>query len=265
MAHNPTSTDARPSEAGPPPAPRARGRRWLFPLLAGVVLAAAGGFAAYSFTRAHTSQPPPLESIRATGIPSTVPTRVAGVMSLQAVRGRQAPAFTLTDQNGHTVSMSTFRGHVVVLEFMDPHCRTICPIVAQEFVEAEHRLAGRHLGVVFLAVNVNRHALSVATVAAFTDEHQLNTIPTWHFLTGKVATLHRTWTAYGIEVRTRIVKGQWTPIHSSLVFFIGPGGKERYLAAPVDDHTKSGRAYLPTPQLSAWGRGIALVAESLAR
>lgn len=187
-------------------------------------------------------------------------------MSLQPVKGRKASGFTLTDQHGRTVSLSTFRGHVVVLEFMDPTCRTICPIVASEFVEAERQLAGKHLGVVFAAVNVNRHALGVATVAKFTDEHQLNTIPTWHFMTGPVATLQAIWNHYGILVHTRKVHGKWTPVHSSLVFFIGPNGKERYLAAPVDDHHKTAahKAYLPKPQLSAWGQGIAQVAESLA-
>jgi hypothetical protein len=52
-------------------------------------------------------------------------------------------------------------------------------------------------------------------------------------------------------------------VHTSAVYFIGPGGTERYVAAPMADHTSSGRAYLPAAQIAAWDRGIALVAETL--
>jgi len=52
-------------------------------------------------------------------------------------------------------------------------------------------------------------------------------------------------------------------VHTSAVYFIGPGGTERYVAAPMADHTSSGRAYLPAAQIAAWYRGIALVAETL--
>jgi hypothetical protein len=47
------------------------------------------------------------------------------------------------------------------------------------------------------------------------------------------------------------------------MYFIGPDGRERYIAMPMTDHTASGSAYLPPGQISAWGRGIAQVAGSL--
>jgi divalent metal cation (Fe/Co/Zn/Cd) transporter len=52
-------------------------------------------------------------------------------------------------------------------------------------------------------------------------------------------------------------------VHTSTVYFIGPGGTERYLAEPMADHTSNGTAYLPAGQIAAWGRGIALVAKTL--
>src|SRR5206468_10866389 len=52
-------------------------------------------------------------------------------------------------------------------------------------------------------------------------------------------------------------------VHTSAVYFIGPGGTERYIATPMADHTSSGTAYLPAGQIAAWGRGIALVAKTL--
>lgn len=233
---------------------------WLAIAAVAAVLAVALGTVA---ARWHGSQTT-LGSIRVTGIPSNVPTRLADLMGLSpdGRRGGPAPDFTLTDQSGRRVSLSSFRGHPVVLTFLDPHCVTMCPIIAQEFVDAERHLVHEHPSVVFLAVNVNRHALGEATVAAFTREHQLNTIPTWHFLTGPVATLQRIWNAYGIQVSTRIVHGQWTVVHTTVDFFVGSGGRELFVAAPGAEYrsTPAHRAYLPGATFAAWGRGIALVA-----
>jgi len=57
-------------------------------------------------------------------------------MQLSPVPVARAPGFLLTDQAGHAVSLTSLRGRVVVLEFMDPHCTCICPIVSQEFISA---------------------------------------------------------------------------------------------------------------------------------
>ena len=51
--------------------------------------------------------------------------------------------------------------------------------------------------------------------------------------------------------------------HTSAVYLIDQHGRERYLAMPVADHTKSGSAYLPADQLASWGHGIALLARNL--
>ena len=52
-----------------------------------------------------------------------------------------APDFTLTDQNGKPVTLSSLRGQVVLLTFLDPVCVSDCPLIAQEF-----RQAGQLLG-----------------------------------------------------------------------------------------------------------------------
>jgi len=207
---------------------------------------------------------PPSQSnqlLRISGIPGSVSTSLANLMALSPVPPKVAAPFTLTDQSGRTLSLSDFKGRAVVLEFMDTHCTDICPIVSQEFVDAYHDLGPAAPHVVFLAINVNKYHARVADVAAFSREHQLTTIPNWHFLTGSLPALERTWRNYGIEV---IAPGPNADIiHSSFIFFIDPQGHERYLGNPTDDHSASGAAYLPGNQLSAWGKGIALVARSL--
>lgn len=233
---------------------------WIAVGTAALVLAVAVAFAVTRSSQPQTN----LASIRVSGIPSNVPTALAGLMSLSPEQHGNvtAPDFTLTDQHGSQVSLSSFRGHPVVLTFFDPRCVTMCPIMSQEFVEAERHLVRVQPRVVFVAVNVNRHALGVATVAAFTNEHKLNAIPTWHFLTGTLPTLKSIWHAYGIEVATRIVHGKWTVLHTTVDYFIGPQGKERFVAAPNADFKKTPThlAYLPSGTSVKWGRGIALVA-----
>lgn len=238
--------------------------RWWVALGASVILVAV--LVPVLISRSPGSQPSS-SSLRVAGIPANVTTGLATLMGLQPAGEKpvSAPNFTLTDQHGKTVSLSSFRGHPVVLNFFDPRCVTICPIVAQEFIQAEHELARSDPGVVFVAVNVNRHALGVATVAAFTKEHGLTAIPTWHFLTGTLPALEHIWSEYGIDVATRVVHGRMTVEHTTIDYFIGPDGKERYIAAPNADYrsTPTHRAYLPSATYAAWARGIALVVRDM--
>jgi protein SCO1/2 len=218
------------------------------------------GALAYKAVRNRNAQQG-LQSIRVTGIPASVPTSLANLMALSPVPHSLAPNFTLVDQHGKSMSLKSFRGRTVVLEFMDPHCVDICPIVSQEFVDAYHELGARASNVVFVAVNVNQYYTSVSDMAKFSNEHRLNTIPSWHFLTGSVKDLKSIWRNYGIAVIAP--KPTTDIVHTSIVYFIGPNGRKRYIGVPMDDHTAKGTSYLPANQLISWGHGIALVAESL--
>lgn len=223
------------------------------------VTAVAAGLLAFLLARPAR---PAAQLARPSGIPASVSTSLANLMQLTPVPRAAAPGFTLTDQAGRTLPLSAFRGKVVVLEFMDPHCRDICPIVSQEFVDAYHELGPLAHKVVFAAVNVNQYYASVTSVAAYSRAHQLTTIPGWHFFTGPASRLQAVWRGYNIEVAARNPNADI--LHTSAVYFIDPQGRERYLASPMADHTKAGAAFLPVSQITAWGHGIALIARNLA-
>ncbi len=199
--------------------------------------------------------------LRASGIPAAVPTSTADLMGLSPVPTKPAPGFTLVDQHGATVSLSSLRGHAVVLEFMDPHCTDICPIVSQEFVDAYRDLGPKAPGTVFVAINVNQYFRTTADMASYSREQGLGIIPDWHFLTGPVPALRAAWHDYGIGVSAPSPDADI--IHASIVYFIDARGQERFVAAPMVDHTKSGASYLPPSQITAWGRGIAAVSGGL--
>jgi cytochrome oxidase Cu insertion factor (SCO1/SenC/PrrC family) len=200
---------------------------------------------------------------RPSGLPANIPTRLASLMQLSPLPGVRAPGFTLTDQHGQTLPLSRLRGKVVVLEFMDPHCTDICPLVSQEFLAAHHDLGALGRRVVFAAVNVNPYFRSVRAVAAFSAAHQLTTIPGWRFFTGPVPALRAVWRDYQIAVAAPHPGGDI--VHTSAVYFIDAQGRERYLASPMVDHTAGGAAYLPASQIAAWGHGLARLAADLGR
>jgi cytochrome oxidase Cu insertion factor (SCO1/SenC/PrrC family) len=238
---------------------QARRNRFVIVLAAAAVLFVAASAAAVIAVRWH--QRDSFAGQRPSGIPASVPDGTVNLMGLSPVPARPAPGFTLTDQDGRTVPLAGLRGKVVVLEFMDPHCTDICPLISQEFVDAYHDLGRSAPDVVFAAVNVNQYFNKVPDMLAYSRAHQLITIPGWHFLTGPAAALQAVWHAYHVAVQAPSPDADI--VHTSAVYFIGPGGTERYVADPMADHTGSGAAYLPAGQIAAWGRGIALVARTL--
>jgi cytochrome oxidase Cu insertion factor (SCO1/SenC/PrrC family) len=253
----------RTSAGDQPSGPQPSGRRLAWPLAVGVVLtvaAVAAGLLTYLVIRpaGQASEGP-----RPSGIPASISTRLANLMQLSPLPPAAAPAFTLTDQAGKTLSLASLHGKAVVLEFMDPHCTDICPIVSQEFVDAYRELGPQAANVVFVAVNVNAYHASVADVAAFSRAHQLTAIPDWHFFTGPVPRLEAVWRAYHIEVAAPNPNADI--VHTSAVYFIDPQGRERYLGSPMVDHTKSGASFLPVREIADWGHGIAVLARGLAR
>lgn len=157
-----------------------------------------------------------------------------------------APNFVLTDQNGKSISLSALRGKIVVLEFMDPVCTDICPIVSKEILQASAQLGAKSANVEFLAVNVNQYHETTKDTSAFTKEQGLNTLHNWHFLTGSTVSLQRVWKAYGIQV---IPNASHDVQHSSFMYFIDPAGNQAYIANPDDVKAN----------VFDWGQGIAYV------
>jgi len=236
-----------------------RGRPAFWASLAAVILAGAAVVTVVAIVRARSGP----QLARPSGIPASVSDAQINLMGLSPVPVRPAPGFTLTDQDGRTLSLSSLRGKVVVLEFMDPHCTDICPIVSQEYVDAYRDLGPLASRVVFAAVNVNQYHAAVSDMMAYSREQRLTTIPGWHFFTGPVPDLREVWDGYNIEVQAPSPNADI--VHTSVVYFIDPAGQERFIATPMADHTSSGASYLPAGQITGWGQGIAQVARTLAR
>ena len=262
----PAGTDA--AGAAEQPSPDASARRsarrrrmWITLSLVAVLLIGVNAYAAYVLVGQRNANAG--ANLRPSGIPGNISTSTANLMQLSPVPRIRAPGFRLTDQLGHTMTLASLRGKVVVLEFMDPHCTDICPIVSQEFVDAYRQLGAQASKVVFVAINVNQYHASVRDMATYSTAHRLNTIPDWHFFTGPVPALRTAWRDYNVQVQAPSPNADI--VHTSAVYFIDARGAERYLATPMVGHTANGTAYLPAAQIAAWAGGIARLAGDLAR
>jgi cytochrome oxidase Cu insertion factor (SCO1/SenC/PrrC family) len=241
---------------------RARRRRvWVTLGVVAALLVSLCAAAAYELGVEHNDGV--AAAIRPTGTPRNVPTGIANLMELSAIPGVRAPGFTLTDQRGHTMSLASLRGKVVVLGFMDTRCADICPVLSREFVGAYHRLGAQASKVVFAAVNVDPAFASARDAAIASAKHGLTAIPDWQFFTGPGPALRAAWHEYDLAVYApNQVAGL---VHSSTLFFIGARGAERFLASPMVGFSRRANSHLPADEVAAWAEGIARVAGDLAR
>jgi cytochrome oxidase Cu insertion factor (SCO1/SenC/PrrC family) len=114
-----------------------------------------------------------------------------------------APGFTLTDQFGKRVSLRSFSGKVVVLDFNDPECTTICPLTTTAMLHAKALLGPAAARVQLLGIGANPEATQVKWVRAYSQAHGM--MRKWRFLTGSLPELKQVWRNYGIEAA--VVKG----------------------------------------------------------
>ncbi|MEP7021797.1 MAG: SCO family protein, partial [Pseudonocardiales bacterium] len=150
-----------------------------------------------------------------------------------ALGHRPAPGFTLTDQNGRSISMDRLRGKVTVVTFLDPVCSDECPVIASQLAIADAEIGPLAQRVEFVAIDTNPVFHNVADVAAFTTSHGLGHLPNWHFVAGPAASLQDVLASYGMAVAVPTV-GMIQ--HSEGIYFISADGN---MAAYLGDGANS--------------------------
>lgn len=106
-----------------------------------------------------------------------------------------APRWRLRDQHGDAVSSRQLRGEVEVVAFLFPFCRTDCPLEARQLALVQRRLdrsppLGGRIRIV--AFNLDPGHAKLADLRAFIREFGGDPgAPSWLFLTGSSAAIHR--------------------------------------------------------------------------
>ena len=110
-----------------------------------------------------------------------------------------AADFTLTDQHGQSLTLSSLRGKVIVLNFIFTHCSGPCPLLSLKFSRLQQQLGDR-LGkqVMLLSVTIDPRRDTPEVLTAYAQRYQAN-LTGWKFLTGTTQDILMVATAYGAD------------------------------------------------------------------
>lgn len=168
-------------------------------------------------------------------VPRSTPVQAANSAYLGfPINGDMAPDFNLVDQFGHPVSLSSLRGHEVVLAFIDSRCTSLCPLTANIMYNAKAQLgASASSRVILVAINANPTATSVATVQAWSINHGM--LHQWLFLTGTAQQLQAVYHQFGVYVQ---IDASGKDIHDASMYVIDAQGHERLLFETLDSNSQ---------------------------
>ena len=151
---------------------------------------------------------------------------------------KRAADLRLRDQAGRLMTLSSQRGRVVLLTFLDSHCTQECPIQGRLLSSVQRRLGARTRAEL-VVVSVDPWADTGRSARAFAAKSRWSS--GWHWLRGTPAQLKPVWAEYGVGVRR-------TPSdinHTAVLYLIDPHGFQRaaYLVpfSPMDVATDAHR------------------------
>jgi cytochrome oxidase Cu insertion factor (SCO1/SenC/PrrC family) len=138
-----------------------------------------------------------------------------------------APPIGLVDQNGRPVSLAAFHGKPVIVTFIDPLCRNLCPLAAHVLNALDRELPPAQR-IPIIAVSVDVYADSRADLLE--DYTRWRLVPQWHWAVGPPAVLASVWHRYGVQVavQTKHIAGTTVHFisHYEVAFVVDP---RRYL------------------------------------
>lgn len=143
---------------------------------------------------------------------------------------RRAPDFTLRDQAGKTISLRSLRGRAVIVAFIDPVCRNLCPLEAKVLNDVTSQLPGSARPTI-VAVSVNPWNQGASSLRL--DKEKWRLVPEWRWGLGTYAQLAPVWQRYaiGVQVRTKTLAGVTVRQvdHTEAAYVIDAAGYERAL------------------------------------
>jgi protein SCO1 len=147
-----------------------------------------------------------------------------------AAGARHAPPFRLRDEAGRPISLQSLRGRPVILTFIDPVCRNLCPLEARVLSDAVASLP-RSANAVIVSVSVNPWADTRSNFALDRQKWRLG--PSWRWAVGSYRQLAAVWRDYhiGVQVQRKVFAGVAVRqvAHTEGAYVIDGNGYERAL------------------------------------
>jgi protein SCO1 len=180
---------------------------------------------------------------------------------------RSVLTLPLTDADGHTTTLSAFRGKVVVLGASMTLCQEICPLLAANFVylARQSTAAGHAADVQFVQLTIDPERDTPPRLAAY--RQLFRPAPgNWSTLTGPAASITAIWKYFGASYQkvpedSPPARDWWTGKlltydlqHSDVVVFLDAGQHERFLIDEAPDTSGKQPPQTLKNSLSAEGR-----------
>lgn len=120
---------------------------------------------------------------------------------------KEAIDFTLVDQNGSRVSLSNFKGKVIILTFIYTNCPDLCPVITANLVKAYQKLMSNgfknQIVIVFVTVDPDRD--NITAMKNYAERFNATNL---YFLTnnagstysGSLTDLRSIWNSYNVYV-----------------------------------------------------------------
>jgi len=157
-------------------------------------------------------------------------TMMGGAATTWPAGKQKAPAFSLRDQSGKTVSLAAYRGRPLIVTFLDPLCRNYCPIEASRLNDVVRSLPpGSRPAIVAVSVNVFGNAPRYLVQ----DIHKWKLGSEFRWGVGTPSQLRSVWQNYDIGVLDQAKKIAGVEVHNIVhteaAYVVDASGYERAL------------------------------------
>ena len=107
--------------------------------------------------------------------------------------GLHAANFSLADTSGRRVTLSQYRGHVVILTFIHSLCHDACPLMVEQIKGALNDLPGAGRSVPAIGISVAPSEDTRSNRLKFLAKHEV--AGRMAFVSGPAATMRKVWHA----------------------------------------------------------------------
>ena len=138
---------------------------------------------------------------------------------------REAPDFSVRGSDGSALTLSRYRGKVVLLGFGYTHCPNVCPVTLAVLAQAHRKLgaSASQVQIIYLTVDPERDdAERLKQYLAAFD-------PTFVGGTGSASQMAAVRTSYGVTAQRVGSGSNYGVAHSSFIYLITRDGKLRAL------------------------------------
>jgi protein SCO1 len=133
-----------------------------------------------------------------------------------------APTFSLTNQNGQTVTDQALRGTTWIAGFVFTRCTGPCPMMTQKMAAMQGQVTNPNVKFVLFTVDPEHDTPEVLT--AFAEKYKADQ-SRWHLLTGPTPKLYEA--AAGMKVTAIPANGENPIVHSQRFLLVDPEGQVR--------------------------------------